>query len=237
MGKSDLANTLSQLMACARQHLERGNHAAAFAAIEKAFRTDPAACRTAACVEVLVAVATACKAGGDRKSAIAAYECMIELQPRFDPESRLNDYVTDLGRLLFCDGQFQRAASAFAQVVATDEENAFAWHALGMARARLEQWEAAIDAWQHAIAAGACWHSFLALGQACLQAGAYEQAAEAFEATIKIRPACPEAFIGLAQAAERIGHRDWAINSYQAAFDLAPENPVYACALIDADRL
>ena len=172
--------------------------------------------------------AVTCGAGNlDLDDAIAEAETAARLRP-----TDVNAYRL-LGDLYRQAGQAEKAVTALEKAVALTPQDALAYELLSVAYADLGREEEAATAAQQAVSlsqAAAEAHdadpfsSQMAMGDAYMQAGQYEQALATYQKAQAIAPDDASAHTGVANALYWLGEKEQALAAYEAAAKLDPSN-------------
>ena len=124
-------------------------------------------------------------------------------------------------------GQAAAAAAGFAAVVAADPAQADAWFNLGWLHRNARRFDAALDAYAQAIAAGVARPEEAHLNRAAILSDHLFRADEAvaeLRIALALDPAFVPAWISLGSVAEDLGREDEARAAYAAVLRLAPGN-------------
>lgn len=120
-------------------------------------------------------------------------------------------------------GDHAEAARLYDDAAAADPDSTVVWLAAARARARLGEWDAAVDRSRRARALSDTPATTEALGEMLVAAGRYDEAAVLYEGFAEAHPERGEAWAGRAALAEKRGDGAEAIAAWTAAVERAPE--------------
>jgi tetratricopeptide (TPR) repeat protein len=133
--------------------------------------------------------------------------------------------VIEQGKRQYLAGMFEEAADSFERAVRTDPENAFAYNALGSARARLKQWSIATNLFAKAIEIkpdyGAAYFN---RGVAYYNASRYELALQDFGWAVEQEPYDPRALDLRGKTNLALRNNDDAVSDFSRSLELDPSD-------------
>jgi Flp pilus assembly protein TadD len=133
--------------------------------------------------------------------------------------------VIEAGKRQYLAGMFEEAADSFERAVRTDPENAFAYNALGSARARLRQWSIATSLFAKAIEIKPDYAAaYFNRGVAYYNAGRYELALQDFSWAVDEEPYDPHALDLRGKTHLALRDNDEAVADFTRALDLDPSD-------------
>lgn len=126
-------------------------------------------------------------------------------------------------------GRYNDAVEEASIAVKLDGNNATAYYALGVARARQGDAKEAINAFDKCLKlktgmAEVNQQAYYELGEIYMQQKKYKEAVEAYKGSLANGPEATYVVIALAQAYEKVGNRQEAITEYRAILDYDPAN-------------
>jgi Flp pilus assembly protein TadD len=133
--------------------------------------------------------------------------------------------VIEAGKRQYLAGMFEEAADSFDRAVRTDPENAFAYNALGSARARLKQWSIATSLFAKAIEIKPDYAAaYFNRGVAYYNAGRYELALQDFSWAVDEEPYDPRSLDLRGKTHLALRDNDEAVSDFSRALDLDPSD-------------
>lgn len=133
--------------------------------------------------------------------------------------------VIEAGKQQYLAGMFEEAAASFERAVRTDPENAFAYNALGSARARLKQWSIATSHFAKAIEIKPDYAAaYFNRGVAYYNASRYELALQDFSWAVEEEPYDPRALDLRGKTHLALRDNDEAVADFTRALDLDPSD-------------
>ena len=186
--------------------------------------------------EVPLRQAETLRARGDSAGAIAAYETVLELNPR------RREALLAQGVLLLADGQVTRAQLLLLRCCGIAPDQAQAWDALGASLMLTNDWAAAESAFAHAqmlepdVIAYAVHRA-----EAAFAAGSGPEEIGRLECVLREDPTNAAVLTALGEAFERLGRRAEAIDHLALAATLRPDEMLphasLAQCLVRANRI
>ena len=207
--------------------------------LEKAVELDPDL--FAAHYNLAIYSAGACSVADSLERAIGEAEAAVRLQPDSALAHRL------LGSLYQQAGRYEDALASLQNALSHDDQDPLTYQLLASTYRALGDEPAAAQASQQAIALhqaflasqpADAYESQLALGDAYVGAGQYQEAVAAYRAAASLNPAAGAPHLGLGNASYWQGDSDQAIAEYRQAAGLTPQdpNPVLLTGLIQAEQ-
>jgi predicted O-linked N-acetylglucosamine transferase (SPINDLY family) len=202
--------------------LQRGDHGAAVARIQRAIELDPnnPGYRNN--------LGLALKALHRFDQAIASFQYALHLNP---------DYATahvSLGNMLKDQGELEQAAAHFRIALTHKPELAEAHNNLANVLKGLAQYQEAIAHYQTALRLRPeLSEAHNNLGNALKEQGRLNEAVASYQQALRIKPAYPEACLHLGHTLKALGRSADALASYRQAWRLKRDDAEIRCALID----
>lgn len=155
-------------------------------------------------------------------NATAALRELLKAETLYEQDHLLQN---DLGLAYFAKGKLDLALVHFEKALAIKPDYAGAWNNMGTVYLKLEEWDKAIDSFNHALdhLLYATPHFALTnLGEAYRGKGDYERSIEFYKKALDAEPRFFRAHRGLGRIYMTMGDYDAAASSLQKAVDYAP---------------
>ena len=141
------------------------------------------------------------------------------------PDHQKAESLVDAGLKAIDSKQYEQAIHDFKEAIGVDQENADAWHGLGVAHTFLDQLEESVTDFSQAVKyapnEGGYWVS---LGIAYMAVNKYSEAQSALQEAVGISPANATAWLYLGRAYDALHNRDQAVRCYERATSIKPDN-------------
>lgn len=149
-----------------------------------------------------------------------------QARPTPAPQAAPASHFLEEGAQQFQTGRFAEAAASFERAVQIDPENAYAYNALGSARARLKQWSLALGQFNRAIAIKADYGAaYFNRGVAYYNSGVHDDLAlQDFSWAIDREPYDPLALDMRGRTYLKLRDNDNALADFNHASELDPSN-------------
>jgi len=155
---------------------------------------------------------------GDVVSAEAAFRQSVALEPNYFRTHAV------LAKFLFEQARFDEAASVYQSLTQLDPSNRDAWTGFGVSRSMQGDFDAALAAWQKALALGPGSLQYSNTGSAYFFLGRFTEAAQMYQRAVDLEPKDHRLWGHLGDAREILGEREAAKAAYETAADLARRN-------------
>jgi serine/threonine protein kinase/Tfp pilus assembly protein PilF len=126
--------------------------------------------------------------------------------------------------LVYMPGHLDEGMSWFRRAIELKEDYADAYNALGLAFAKKEAWDEAIDLYRQSLQHGSKWpHVRIHLGAAYTRTREWDKAIAALDEAIRLQPRNPSAHTQRGNTLREMGRPDEAIDAYREAIRVQPK--------------